>query len=176
MRLVANSLVFVVAIACSSAASAQTLTAILNGAQEVPAVSTTASGTASLVLSGGPGSWVANYTINYAGLQSVIVNPPGAHIHSAPAGANGPVVHFLDNVSSWVGTTSGTITGDWRFDDATNPLTDLRASDLLAGNMYFNIHTDLNRGGEIRGQIVPEPTALATLAGPLAIASRRRRR
>jgi hypothetical protein len=111
-----------------------------------------------------------------SGIQNVIVNPPGAHIHNAPAGANGPVVHFLDNVSSWVGTTSGTITGDWRWDDATNPLTDLRASDLLAGNMYFNIHTDLNRGGEIRGQIVPEPTSLAVLASLFGLLALRRRR
>jgi len=175
MRLVANSLVFFLAVACSTVASAQTLTAILNGAQEVPSVSTTGAGTATVLVSGGPGSWVANYTVNYSGLQSVIVNPPGAHIHNAAAGVNGSVVHFLDNVSSWVGTTSGTITGDWRWDDATNPLTDTRASDLLTGNMYFNIHTDLNRGGEIRGQIVPEPASIAAMVAPLSLAFRRRR-
>ncbi|MGL4514182.1 MAG: CHRD domain-containing protein [Lacipirellulaceae bacterium] len=159
-----------------SVASAQSLVAVLNGAQEVGPVATTATGTATVNLSGGAGAWVAAYNIDYTGLQSVIVNPPGAHIHNAPAGINGSVVHFLDGVAGWVGTQSGTITGDWRWDDATNPLTDTLASAMLAGNLYFNIHTDLNRGGEIRGQIVPEPASVAMVAAlftPLAFRRRR---
>jgi len=32
-------------------------------------------------------------------------------------------------------------------------LTDTQAADLLAGKWYFNIHTEANRPGEIRGQV-----------------------
>jgi hypothetical protein len=32
-------------------------------------------------------------------------------------------------------------------------LTDAQASDLAAGRLYFNIHTDKNKGGELRGQV-----------------------
>jgi hypothetical protein len=45
-------------------------------------------------------------------------------------------------------------------------------------NAYFNIHTALNPGGEIRGNIspVPEPTSLLLLASGLALTRLRRRR
>jgi hypothetical protein len=33
-------------------------------------------------------------------------------------------------------------------------LTDAQAADLAAGRMYFNIHTMMNGGGEIRGQMM----------------------
>ena len=137
----------------------------LNGAQEVPPVTTPAFGVAAAQLSGAPGRFVFNYVIQYAGLRGVI-DPPFAHIHRGAFGTNGPVVHDLDGRSFYAGTTEGTITGDWRFDDAVNPLTDALAQDLLAGNTYFNIHTQFSRPGEIRGQIeaVPEPTTIAGLA------------
>ena len=43
-----------------------------------------------------------------------------------------------------------------------------QAADLLAGLWYINIHTAVNPGGEIRGQVlrsseVPEPTTLALI-------------
>ncbi|MEA5581164.1 CHRD domain-containing protein [Nodularia harveyana UHCC-0300] len=145
-------------------------TSVLNGDQEVPSVNTTGMGTATGTLSGDPGSWVFDYAINYSDLQGVIV-APFAHIHNAPAGANGPVVHSLDNadIPPIAGSSAGTINGDWRFDDATSPLTDVLAQELIDGNAYFNIHTDIFPGGEIRGQIlaapvsVPEPTSMLGL-------------
>jgi len=148
-------------LAVAPAASAATFefNSILNGAQEVPSVSTPASGTAIGTLTGNPGSYVFNYTVNYSGLLGSIARP-FAHIHNAPFGSNGPIVHDLDgaNVAPIAGSTSGTITGDWRFDDLTNPLTDLLAQELLEGDLYFNIHTAFSARGEIRGQIVPVPT------------------
>jgi hypothetical protein len=35
----------------------------------------------------------------------------------------------------------------------TATLTDAQAADLAAGKWYFNVHTEANKGGEIRGQV-----------------------
>ncbi|HYW22059.1 MAG TPA: CHRD domain-containing protein [Nodularia sp. (in: cyanobacteria)] len=142
----------------------------LNGDQEVPSISTPGVGTAIGTLSGNPGSWVFEYEVNYSNLQGVIA-APYAHIHNAPAGQNGPVVHSLDNaeIPPIAGSSSGTIIGNWRFDDVSRPLTDVLAQQLLNGNAYFNIHTTTFPSGEIRGQIlaapvsVPEPTSMLGL-------------
>ena len=140
-------------------------TSLLDGGQEVPPVRTTGFGSAEGLLSGGPGQFVFTYVVRYSGLTSPIA-APFAHIHRGAFGTNGPVIHDLDNRPSFEGTTSGTISGDWRFNDPTRPLTDALAQDLLAGNTYFNIHTAGFPAGEIRGQVaaVPEPTTIAGIA------------
>ncbi len=146
------------------AANAATVsfTSILTGVQENPDVDTPAIGTATGTLSSNDagGNSVFTYQIDYSGLTGAIARP-FAHIHIGAIGVNGPIIHDLDNASSFAGTTSGTITGDWRFDDATKPLTDAFAQELANGNLYFNIHTTAFPTGEIRGQIqaVPEPSS-----------------
>ncbi|QDV73551.1 CHRD domain-containing protein [Botrimarina mediterranea] len=159
-----------------SLAAAQSFPAFLSGDQEVGPVATPATGIGTLDLTGGPGAWVATYSLSYSDLLSPIVNPPGAHIHNAAAGMNGPVVHGLDNIAAAVGTTSGVFTGDWRYDDASNPLTDMLVGELFAGRLYFNIHTAQNTSGEIRGQIVPEPTSIVAALSLIATAATYRRR
>ncbi len=42
-------------------------------------------------------------------------------------------------------------------------LTDQQEADLLAGLWYINIHSSRFAGGEIRGQVIPEPSSLALL-------------
>lgn len=166
-------LAFAAAGLLASTTLAQTnLFAVLDGAQEVGPVPTPATGSASLTLSGGPGSWILTYELTFGGLLGTVTD---GHIHNQAAGVNGPVVHFLDDRA--LGTTGATVTGDWRFDDDPRPLTDALAGELLAGRTYFNIHTTFRTSGEIRGQIlVPEPAtvglALPAIAGLLA---RRRR-
>ena len=52
-----------------------------------------------------------------------------------------------------------------------------QVNDLLAGLWYLNLHTTTFGGGEIRGQVVPEPAAGSLLAlGLLGLATLGRRR
>ncbi|MDA0768563.1 MAG: CHRD domain-containing protein [Verrucomicrobia bacterium] len=50
-------------------------------------------------------------------------------------------------------------------------------ADLLAGNVYLNVHTGANPGGEIRGNLVqvPEPSGMLLCAAGLLLFLRRRR-
>ena len=51
-----------------------------------------------------------------------------------------------------------------------------QANDLLAGLWYLNLHTTAFGGGEIRGQVVPEPSTLLLLGSGLAALATVRRR
>ena len=139
-------------------------TATLSGAEEVPAVPTTATGTATLSVSGSQ----INYTVNVTGLE----NPVVSHIHIAPEGENGPVRLNLCGTGAPV---PDCVTGDGVLATGSNgttvgnpPITfeELVAA-MEAGNAYVNVHTDDGIGqpntgpgdmasGEIRGQIVAE--------------------
>ena len=148
------------------------LHADLSGLQEVPPNASPATGTFDGVLSGGPGSWVLTYTNSMTGLLAPCSD---SHIHMAPAGTNGGVVHHYDNKP--IGQTTAVWSGDWRFDDAA-PLTDALANAIIAGNTYSNVHSQAFPGGEIRGQIfvVPEPGSVGLILVAGAMALRRTKR
>jgi hypothetical protein len=78
------------------------------------------------------------YTVTYSGLTG---NAAAAHFHGPadPGKTAGVVVPVQASVASPI---KGTVT-----------LTDAQAADLLAGKWYFNIHTEANKPGEIRGQV-----------------------
>lgn len=79
------------------------------------------------------------WTITYSGLTGPAT---AAHFHGpAAVGSNAPPVVPLS------APLTSPIKGD-----AT--LTEAQLADLQAGRWYFNIHTDANKGGEIRGQVV----------------------
>ena len=112
--------------------------ALLSGAQEVPAVTTTAKGVASLRLNTTMDSlfyWV--YTNGLSGAATA------AHLHNGAVGVAGGVAASLANATGNIIT--GTITGA--------SLTSVLINNMLSGNVYVNIHTTVNGGGEIRGQV-----------------------
>ena len=124
--------------AFSSAARAETFFAYLSGAQEVPAVSTTATGYARVVVNESAGT--ISFTVVFSGLSS---NQVASHIHAPAAiGANtGVAINF-----GAVGGTSGTITG-------TAAITPTQIAQLRAHQGYVNVHSANFSGGEIRGQL-----------------------
>jgi hypothetical protein len=73
--------------------------------------------------------------------------PTNAHIHSAYAGADGgvivPFVPHGGNPLQWDAQAGSTLTAE-------------QVTDLLAGRLYLNVHSDAYRTGEIRAQIKPE--------------------
>jgi hypothetical protein len=111
----------------------------MSGLQEVPANSSAGTGTITATLTDPNG--VLNVTVNFSGLGS---GTTAAHIHNAPAGTNGGVIIPLTGFPT--GVTSGNYTMSFN-------LTPAQIADLLAGNLYINIHTTGIPGGEIRGQI-----------------------
>lgn len=109
--------------------------------QEVPATSSTATGSADV--SYNPGSRMLVYTVNWTGLTG---EPTMAHIHGPAArGENAGPKHDLSNLLVKAATGS--------FTDSVMVGNDIKEDSLLLGHYYFNIHTAANPGGEIRGQI-----------------------
>ena len=115
-------------------ASSQEIKVVLSGNQEIPPVATAASGTATITVNADR-SMIGNATITG---MSVMV----AHIHDAAAGTNGPIIVPLIRTADNV----------WSVPSGTR-LTDAQYESYKAGNLYFNIHSEAHRGGEIRGQI-----------------------
>lgn len=142
----ALSLVLTTLSACAPAAdeSGTTTDVSITGAQEVPAVQTAATGTATATLSG----TMLSVSGEFSGLSSPLVEVAGSsgHIHQAPAGSNGDVVFPLD--VTMTGENSGTFS-------LTTELTPEQVTTYDAGGFYINFHTEMNQGGELRGQITP---------------------
>lgn len=120
----------------SGAALGQDVKVSLSGAQEIPPVTTNATGNGTLSV--GTDKSISG-SVTTAG---VVVT--AAHIHDAPAGKNGPIVVPLNKVSDNV----------WAVPDGTK-LTDAQFESFKSGNLYFNVHSVANKAGEIRGQIKP---------------------
>lgn len=178
------------------AADAATLefTAGLDGAQEVPPVSTDAEGEASIFVD--TDLETIDFTLNVVGLSlddlndGLVAAPLGpVHLHNASAGINGLIViPFAFDATTYSDTADGfeVSVSDLAFADAValsgSSLTfDAFVTAMLAGEFYVNVHTDAFGGGEIRGQIsaVPLPGAMVLfLAGAagLGFARRRQRR
>jgi hypothetical protein len=108
----------------------------LGGDQEVPKIATQAKGSGTISV-GDDKSVKGSVTTSN-------INGTAAHIHEAAAGTNGGVIIPL------------TKNGDsgWSV-PAGAKLTDAQYEAYKKGNLYVNVHTAANPGGEIRGQIKP---------------------
>jgi len=123
--------------------------AALSGANEVPPVTTTtASGTGVLAFS--PTTGQISGFVKTSGITGT-----QAHIHEAATGVNGPVIVPLTQ------TPAGS--GIWVV-AANQTLTQAQIASFNAGNLYFNVHSVANPGGEIRGQILPANIKIGTAA------------
>ena len=120
------------------------VTVQLSGANEVPAVSGTGSGTAQISYS--PVTKIITYTLVWQ-LGSATASTTNMHFHGAEDGSDikssPPVIGITGFPTSSSGTLSGT----------TRVLTATEEAQLLAGKWYVNIHSSTNTGGEIRGNI-----------------------
>ena len=154
-----------VVLAVPFVARAERIKASLIGYEEVPAVSTVASGELHGTISEDEQS--IEYELTYSGLQGAVTQ---GHIHVAQRGVNGSIVIWLCGTETnpgpegtptcpESGAVSGRVTG-------TNVVAGSMAGQQLgageideviaairAGVAYANVHTDLSTGGEVRGQI-----------------------
>jgi hypothetical protein len=168
-----------------------TFTADLSGANQNPVNASPGTGFATVVLD--TSAHTLSFNVTFTGLTSV---DTAAHIHCCIAAPGN--VGVATQTPSFTGFPLGVTSGSYThlFDStlaATFNSTFVTAhggtaagaeaaleSGLLAGEAYFNIHTQNFAGGEIRGfleQTVPEPSTLA-LSGLalMGIALLRRRR
>jgi len=171
---IAASVAVVAAVGAGAAAAAhdnsQSVKERLSGFQEVPAISTTGSGTFRAFIDTSDGE--IKYRVAFSGLETPIQQ---SHIHFENVTNNGPIVVFLctnlGNAPAGVtvqscpgpnatsGTYQGTITAaDVLATTATNQ--GLEAGNfaelvraIRAGATYVNIHTTAHPGGEIRAQL-----------------------
>ena len=122
----------------AGAASAATehFSATLKGADETPPNSTAGTGQVTATLNSATKAFT--YKVTYSGLTGPAV---AAHFHQGAAGASGPPVVPVpkENLANPI---KGKAT-----------LTDDQVKALEAGQLYFNIHTAANPGGEVRGQL-----------------------
>jgi hypothetical protein len=184
----------VVAITALLASSAEAVPlvfeATLSGANEVPPVPSSGSGTATVVLD--PTAQTLQINASFSGLTAPDTM---AHIHCcAPLGTN---VGVATTVPAFPGFPLGVTSGNYAsvLFDLTQPTIYNPAFITMQGGLsqaeaalitgiqntqtYFNIHTGNFPGGEIRGQLnpVPEPTTLllwGSAVTGLALARRRR--
>lgn len=117
----------------------------LTGLNEVPPITNTGK------ITGEATFLFDNFTDRLSYSIKIDVSEPftltNAHIHSGTVGVNGPVVHatfpftqpqVVTNTITWSGAVV---------------LTPEQQALREAGNLYLNIHTSANTGGEVRGQV-----------------------
>jgi hypothetical protein len=184
MRLFTAGLICAGMLATHVSAGVITDMAILNGASQVPPNASTATGFATVTLD------TTAHTLAVSETFMGLIGGPAAaaHIHCcAPAGANAMVAVGFPGFPAAI---SGTFNMTFNTTDATiytagfltlggGTAAGAEATLFAAmgnGQTYVNIHNAQFPGGEIRGQLVPEPATLAfAAAGLLLLAALRRR-
>lgn len=107
----------------------------LSGAEEVPPVKVTGSGSGSFRLAEDGGITGSVTTKDVAGAA--------AHIHIGAKGKNGPVIVPLEKKGDTYSVAEG------------RKLTAAQIKAWKTGELYVNVHTARHKGGEVRAQIQP---------------------
>jgi len=108
----------------------------LSGADEVPAVTTSATGVGKITVGADKSVSGSITTKGIAGTA--------AHVHLGAPGKNGPPVITLTRTSD----------GVWSIPEGSR-LTDEQYASYKAGDLYVNVHSAEHKGGEIRAQLKP---------------------
>jgi hypothetical protein len=127
--------------AIPAAAGGRPLTADLNGPNEVTPGDPDGTGTMHLTLNQGQGEICFDLDVDD------ISAPTRAHIHSAPAGSNGPIVVFFFDV---VIADPIPVAFDGCVEADADLIKDIRQN---PENYYINVHNDEFPAGAIRGQL-----------------------
>ncbi len=142
----------------TTAPAPEMFAAQLAGSNEIPPVATTASGSATFVVRG---DTAIDYTVNVTGLAGTTM----AHLHVGGAGVNGPVAVWLlppDGTAPQAPgpLVTGVLAAGRIRASSIRPLAagqapitlDSLRTLLRTGQIYVNVHTQANGGGELRGQ------------------------
>ena len=122
---------------CAGMGGPANIQVTLSGSQEVPPVTTAATGFGTITV--GDDKSVSG-SVTTSGVVGV-----AAHIHDGGApGKNGPVIVPLTKTSD----------NTWSV-PAGAKFTDAQYESFKAGNLYVNVHSAANKAGEIRGQLKP---------------------
>ena len=132
MNVMALSLALALGVTSATALAADVK---LSGDQEVPAVKSAGSAAGAITI-GDDGAVSGSVT-------ATGFTPTAAHIHQAAAGKNGPViVPFTKDGDKFSAPAGAKLTPD-----------QLKA--YKAGELYVNVHSAANPGGEVRAQLKP---------------------
>jgi hypothetical protein len=108
----------------------------LTGADEVPAVTTSATGAGTISVKDDKS---VSGKVTTKGIVGTV-----AHVHLGAPGKNGPPVITLTKTSEDV----------WSVPEGSK-LTDEQYASYKAGDLYVNVHSAEHKGGEIRAQLKP---------------------
>ena len=108
----------------------------LTGDAEVPPVTTSATGSGTITV--GEDKSISG-SVTTKGVEGI-----AAHVHQAAAGKNGPPIVALEKGAD----------GTWNVPKGSK-LTDEQYKAYKAGELYVNVHSAANKGGELRGQLKP---------------------
>jgi hypothetical protein len=131
---------------------AQTFLASLDGEQEVPPVTTSATGTLTLTVSADLTS--VDYILKVSKLSNLTV----ARLHEGASGKEGSTIATLYDGPTKSGSFTGTLAqGTLTKADLAGPLAGKTIEDLVvllaAGSVYINVGSTSHTSGEIRGQL-----------------------
>jgi len=113
-----------------------TFKATINGASEVPAVASEATGTATLTFN--TDTKMFDIVVTYSGVTAI-----ASHIHEGDVGVSGGVVFGFTTITSPINYTSAALDAD-------------QEAALFENMYYVNIHSDAYKAGEIRGQLIKQ--------------------